>query len=62
MRIDMQFQGMDELVKALERCATDREIQNLNKNIVTKAQPIIKREMSSWMPTESESRGCKESL
>lgn len=50
MRIEMEFQGLDELVKALEECATDKEIQNLNKNIVTKAQPIIEREMSSRMP------------
>lgn len=50
MRIEMEFQGLDELVKALEKCATDKEIQNLNKNIVTKAQPIIEREMSRRMP------------
>lgn len=50
MRIEMEFQGMDELVKALERCATDSEIRNLNKSIVAKAQPIIKREMTGKMP------------
>lgn len=50
MRIEMEFQGMDELIKALEQSATDAEIQNLNKNIVTKAQPIIEREMASAMP------------
>lgn len=46
----MEFQGIDELVKALEKCATDSQIQNLNKSIVTKAQPIIKSEMTSKMP------------
>lgn len=50
MRIEMEFQGMDELVKALEKCATESEIANLNKNIVTKAEPIIKSEMSGQMP------------
>ena len=50
MKIDMEFQGMDELVKALEQCATESEIANLNKNIVTKAEPIIKSEMSGKMP------------
>lgn len=50
MRIEMEFQGLDELVKALERCATESEIQNLNKNIVTKAQPIIKQEMAKEIP------------
>lgn len=50
MRIEMEFQGIDELVKALEKCATDSQIQNLNKSIVTKAQPIIKSEMTSKMP------------
>ena len=50
MRIEMEFQGIDELVKALEQCATEKEIQGLNKSIVTKAQPIIQKEMSSKMP------------
>lgn len=50
MRIEMEFQGMEELVKALEKCATDSEIQSLNKRIVTKAQPIIKGEMTGKMP------------
>ena len=50
MKIEMEFQGMDELVKALEQCATESEIANLNKNIVTKAEPIIKSEMSGKMP------------
>lgn len=50
MRIEMEFQGIDELVKALEKCATDSQIQNLNKSIVTKAQPVIKSEMTSKMP------------
>lgn len=50
MRIEMEFQGLDELVKALERCATEKEIQTLNKNIVTQAQPLIKAEMSKEMP------------
>lgn len=53
MRIEMEFQGMDELVKALEKCATDTEIRNLNKNIVTKAQPIIENEMANAMPKSS---------
>lgn len=30
MRIEMEFQGIDELVKALEQCATEKEIQGLN--------------------------------
>lgn len=50
MRIETELQGMDELVKALEQCATEAEIRELNKNIVTKAQPIIKSEMASRMP------------
>ncbi len=50
MRIEMEFQGLDELVKALERCATEKEIQTLNKNIVTQAQPLIKAEMANRIP------------
>ena len=50
MRIEMEFQGLDELVKALEKCATEKEIQSLNKNIVTQAQPLIETAMSKEMP------------
>lgn len=50
MRIEMEFQGLDELVKALEKCATEKEIQGLNKSIVEKAQPIIQKEMSGRVP------------
>lgn len=50
MRIEMEFQGMDELVKALEQCATESEIATLNKNIVAKAETIIKSEMSVKIP------------
>lgn len=53
MRIEMEFQGLDELVKALEKSATDKEIQTLNRNIVTKAQPIIQKAVSGGMPKSS---------
>lgn len=50
MRIEMEFQGLDKLVEALEKCATEKEIQSLNKNIVTQAQPLIEAAMSKEMP------------
>ena len=50
MRIELEFQGLDELVKALEECATEKQIQGLNRNIVTKAQPLIQEEMKKRVP------------
>lgn len=50
MRIGLEFEGLNELVKALESCASDREIQDLNKKIVERAEPIIKSEMARQMP------------
>lgn len=50
MRIGLEIEGMTELVKALEECASDSEIQSINKKIIERAEPIIKSEMAKQMP------------
>ena len=50
MRLDLDIEGLDELIKGLEESASEAEIRELNKNIVTKVQPLIKQEMARKMP------------
>lgn len=50
MRIDMEFQGLHELIKAFERAANDNEMRETNVNIVKKSQPIVKKIMSEEIP------------
>lgn len=54
MRIEMEFKGLEELVKAFEAAATDSEIKEVNKSIVEKSEPTIKRIMSGKMPKSSD--------
>lgn len=54
MRIDMEFQGLQELVKAFEQAASDDEIKKVNKQIVEKSEPTIKRIMSSKIPKSAD--------
>lgn len=54
MRIDMEFQGLQELVKAFEKAASDEEIKEVNKRIVEKSEPIVKRIMSGKIPKSAD--------
>lgn len=54
MRIEMEFKGLEELVKAFEKAATDSEIKEVNKSIVEKSEPTIKRIMSGKIPKSSD--------
>lgn len=54
MRIDMEFKGLEELVKAFEAAASDDEIKEVNKSIVEKSEPTIKRIMSGKIPKSSD--------
>lgn len=54
MRIDMEFQGLQELVKAFEKAASDDEIKKVNKQIVEKSEPTIKRIMSGKIPKSAD--------
>lgn len=54
MRIEMEFKGLEELVKTFEKAATDSEIKEVNKSIVEKSEPTIKRIMSGKIPKSSD--------
>lgn len=46
----MDFKGLDELTKALQKAASDSDIQEVNKRIVEKSQPVVKKIMSGKIP------------
>lgn len=50
MKIEMEFQGLEELVKAFEKAASDDEIKATNRKIVEKSEPVVKRIMSGKVP------------
>lgn len=54
MKIDMEFQGLQELVKEFEKVASDEEIKEVNKRIVEKSEPIVKRIMSGKIPKSAD--------
>lgn len=54
MQIEMEFKGLEELVKAFEAAADDDEILEVNKKIAQEAEPIVQRIMSGKMPKSSD--------
>ena len=50
VRIEMEFQGLQELIKAFEAAASDEDVKAVNKRIVEKGQPVVKRIMSGKIP------------
>lgn len=54
MKIEMEFQGLQELVKAFEKAASDEEIKETNRRIVEKGEPIVKRIMSGKIPKSAD--------
>lgn len=54
VRINMEFEGLKELLKAFENAASDDDIKTVNKKIVEKGQPIVKKIMSGKVPRSSD--------
>ena len=54
MKIEMEFQGLAELVKAFEKAASDDEIKATNRKIVEKSEPVVKRIMSGKVPKSAD--------
>lgn len=54
MKIEMKFQGLQELVKAFEAAASDEDIKQVNKKIVEKSTPVVKRIMSGKIPKSAD--------
>lgn len=50
MKVEMEFQGLQELLKAFEDAAGDDDIAAVNKKIVEKSEPIVKRIMAGKIP------------
>ena len=43
MKVEMEFQGLQELLKAFEDAASDAEIAEVNRKIVEKGEPVVKK-------------------
>lgn len=54
MNVEMEFKGLEELVKAFEAAASDEEIKEVNKTIAEKAEPVVQRIMSGKMPKSAD--------
>ncbi|MBS6194247.1 MAG: hypothetical protein KH828_01520 [Clostridiales bacterium] len=54
MKVEMEFAGLRELVKAFEDAASDEDIKEVNKKIVEKGQPVVKRIMSGKIPKSAD--------
>ena len=42
MKIEMEFQGLKELMKAFEDAASDEDIKEVNQKIVKQSEPVVK--------------------
>lgn len=54
MKIEMEFQGLWELVKAFEAAASDEDIRATNKKIVEKSETVVKKIMSGKIPKSAD--------
>ena len=50
MKVEMEFQGLQELLKAFEDAASDAEVAEVNRKIVEKGEPVVKKIMSGKIP------------
>lgn len=56
MKIDMEFKGLEELVKAFESAASDEDIAQVNKTIAEKGEPVVQRIMSGKSQSQRTSK------
>ncbi len=54
MKVEMEFEGLEELIKAFEKAASDEDIKATNKKIIEKSQPVVKRIMSAKIPKSAD--------
>jgi HK97 gp10 family phage protein len=50
MEIKMDFKGLEELTKAMEKLASDAEIKEVNRRVVKQSQELVKKSLSEHMP------------
>ena len=53
MKIEMEFQGLQELLKAFEDAASDNEVKEVNRKIVERGGNAVKRIMQGKIPKSS---------
>lgn len=54
MKITLDFSGIEETLKQLEDCATDKEQRAANKRVVERSQPIVKKAMQGHIPVSAD--------
>lgn len=54
MKVEMEFQGLQELLKAFEDAASDAEVAEVNRKIVEKGEPVVKKNMSGKIPKSAD--------
>lgn len=54
MKVEMEFQGLQELLKAFEDAASDAEIAEVNRKIVEKGEQVVKKIMSGKIPKSAD--------
>lgn len=54
MKIEMEFQGLKELVKAFEDAASDADAKEVNRKIVEKSEPVVKGIMQKKIPKSAD--------
>ena len=54
MKIEMEFQGLEKLVKAFEKAASDAEIKSVNMRIAGKSKLTVKKIMSGKIPKSAD--------
>lgn len=63
MKVEIDVNGLEETLKALEECASDKELRRVNKKIVERAQPEVHDSMKKRIPTSADNsksgRGLK---
>ena len=54
MKIEMEFQGLSELIKAFEDAASDADVKEVNKRIVEQSEPVVKGIMAKKIPKSAD--------
>lgn len=54
MKIHLDFSGLEETLKALEECCTEKEQKKANKRIVERSTPIVKQAMQKRVPVSGD--------
>ena len=62
MKISYDIRGLQEMVKAMEEVASDREIAKANKRVVQRTQTHVKESMRKHIPVSADNSKSGRSL